>query len=82
MAHEGTGAVRLSLDKRGTGAIEFSFALVGRHVVRWLRRRMSSIWSLKRRCGFMTCFAIVTRMLTWDSYYYQEDDRRCAYKIK
>lgn len=72
MAHEGTGEVRVSLDKRGTGPIEFSVALVGRHVVRWLRRKMSSIWSLKRRCGFMSCFAIATKMLTWDRYYHRK----------
>ena len=42
---------------------------------------MSSIWSLKRRGSFMLCLAILTKMLIWGRHY-QEDERRCAYKIK
>lgn len=81
MAQEETGELRVSLDERGAGAIELSVALVGRHVVRWLRRKMSSICSPKRRCGFMSWLAILIKILTWDICY-QENDRRCAYKIK
>ena len=81
MAHEGTGEVRVSLDERGTGAMRFSVALVGRHVVRWLSRKTSSIWSLKKRGGFVSCLAMLTKMLNWDSYY-QEDDQRYAYMRK
>ena len=80
MAQEDTGAVRVSLDERGPGAVRSSVALVGRHVVRWLWRKMSSNWSLKRRGGLKSRLTISTKMLTWDSYYY-DDDRRCAYMI-
>ena len=61
--------MRVSLDVGGTATVRLSVALVGRHVVRWLRRKMSSIWSLKGRGSFMLCLAILTKMLTWNSYY-------------
>lgn len=49
MAHEATGEVRVSFDERGTGTVRSSVALVGRHVVRWRRRKMSSVWKVKRK---------------------------------
>ncbi len=61
VAHEETGDLRVSLDERGIGVIRFSVALVGRHDVRWLRRKMSSICSAKWKGGFMSWLAILMK---------------------
>ena len=66
MAQEAAGEVRVSLDERGAGAMGFSVALVGRHVVRWLKRKMSSICSPQSKGGFISWLAILIKMLTWD----------------
>ena len=75
------GEVRLSLDDRGAGAMRLPVALVGRHVVRWLRRKMSSNCNPQRKGDFVSWLAILTEVLTWDICY-QGIDRSCAYKIK
>lgn len=64
VAQEETGAVRESLDERGAGAMRLSVALVGRHVVRWLRRKMSSNCSRERKGDFVSWLAILTEVLT------------------
>ena len=81
VAHEAAGEVRVSLDERGAGAMRLSVALVGRHVVRWLKRKMSSNCSPQRKVDFVSWLAILTEVLTWDICH-QENDRSCAYKIK
>ena len=61
VAQEETGPVRVSLDEREPGATRFWVALVGRHVVRWLRRKMSSIRGAKWKGGFMSWLAMLMK---------------------
>ena len=53
--------MRVSLDERGPGAIGLSVALVGRHVVTWLKRKMSSICSIQWKVGFESWPAILMK---------------------